>query len=239
MINQYLKVVLLLVTMTLFSCGGGGDDKGTGGGGGEPDVIVPPTASTLISPIKNEECNQGNVISAAESTVTFEWNKSENTNSYTIVLKNLETNAEAETTTNALKVSITLLRGVAYSWKIISKGSKTTTTATSETWNLYNAGEGAQNYAPFPAGLVSPAMGSTASTTVTLNWAGSDLDNDITSYDVYLDTANPPTLLKETTTNMTINSGALTANTVYYWKVVTKDGNGNNSQSPNFEFKTE
>ena len=237
MINKYIKTGVLLLIIAVYSCGGGSDDPATGGGG--PDPILPPDATTLISPLKNEACNQGNVISNTESRVDFEWNKSNNTNNYTIVLKNLATNVESETTTNALKVSLTLLRGVAYSWKIISKSTKTTTTATSETWNLFNAGAGVQNYAPFPAGLVSPVMGATtASNTVSLSWAGSDIDNDVDTYDVYLGTVTPPTQLQATVTSTNISDIALTANTIYYWKVVTKDKSGNNSQSPVFEFRT-
>lgn len=236
MISKYLKPSLLIIAISLFSCGGGGDDSS---GGGDPDLILSPEAATLISPLKNEECNQGNIISDTKSSVLFEWNKSNNTNSYTLILKNSETNAIEEKTTTSTKTSMDLLRGVSYSWQIISKANKTTSTATSETWNLYNAGVGIENYAPFPAEVISPTMGSLATNPVTLEWLGNDLDSDIASYDIYLDTNNPPTQLqKENTTNTSEENISLTADTVYYWMIVTKDDAGNTSKSPVFEFRT-
>lgn len=238
MIYKYLKTCSLLTLIILFNCGGSGGDDSPGGGG-NPDAILPPEAAILISPLKNEECNQGNIISDTHSSVLFEWNKSSNTNSYTLVLKNLDSNTTEEKTTNSTKLSIDLLRGISYSWQIISKATKTTTTASSETWNLFNAGVGVENYAPFPAEAVSPAMGSLTDSPVNIEWLGNDLDNDIASYDLYLDINTPPTQLQtEGITDTSVDNIALTADTVYYWMVVTQDEAGNTSKSPIFEFRT-
>ncbi len=234
-LSKYIKGSLLVVAFALFSCGGsggGGDDDGSG-------TILPPEAAVLTFPNKDEECNQGTILSSSESRVTFEWESSANTNSYTVVLKNLDTNEESETGVNSNLASITIKRNTAYSWHVISKSNKTTTIATSETWKFYNAGEGVENYAPFPADLVAPSMGAEVASPVTLSWSGSDVDNDITSYEVYLDTANPPTNVQETTSNTTIENIALDADTVYYWRVKTTDESGSNSLSPVFEFRTE
>lgn len=240
-LNKYIKGgVLLVCILLLASCsgssGGGSDDDG---GVTPPDPILPPEAALLASPAKDEECNQGNIVSATQSRVTFQWNASANTNSYTHILKNLDTDVSTEQNTSSTSITLTIARNVPYSWHVVSKSNKTTTTATSETWKFYNAGEGVENYAPFPAELVAPAMGSTVPSPVTLSWSGSDIDNDIASYDVYLDTANPPTTLHENTTNTSINNIALNADTVYYWRVVTTDESDSNSQSQVFEFRTE
>ncbi|WP_299547328.1 hypothetical protein [Seonamhaeicola sp.] len=232
--SKYLKGSLLIILLALFSCsGGGGSDDG-----GETKIL-PPEAAVLVSPEKDEECNQGNVVSDTESRVTFRWNASANTNNYTHVLKNLDTDVTTEQSTATTSITLTIGRNVPYSWQVISKSNKTTTTATSETWKFYNAGEGVENYAPFPADLVEPAMGSEVPSPVTLSWSGSDIDGDIASFDVYLGTANPPTTLHANTTNMSIADIALNADTVYYWRVITTDEGGSNSQSPVFEFRTE
>ena len=119
------------------------------------------------------------------------------------------------------------------------KSSTTTITATSDTWKFYNAGLGVTNYAPFPAEVVSPAIGSNTLKTVTLKWNTTDIDNDITKYEVYLGTTNPPTVLQATTTAQQIADLSLLANTIYYWKVVTTDSKNNSATSPIFDFKTQ
>lgn len=238
MIRQHIKKITVGFTLLLIISCGSSDDSSNNTGG--EDKILPPEVATLVSPIKNEECNQGNIISKTESTVVFQWNKSNNTNNYTIVVKNLNTDAVQEKTTSSNTTSLTLLRGVPYSWHVISKSDKTTKIATSETWNLFNAGEAEENYAPFPASIISPKMGSTTTNPVNLEWLGSDLDNDISTFDIYLGTTNPPTQLQKENTNTSIESNVLlNSDTVYYWMVVTKDQAGNTSKSPIFEFRTE
>jgi len=181
-----------------FACGGS-DDGGNANGGG-PN-IVSPEASTLVFPIQNSECNEGIVISDTESNVTFEWNASANTDSYTLVLKNLLDDTTRNITATTTTKQETILRGVPYSWYVTSRSNSSIITANSETWKFYNAGEGVENYAPFPAGLVSPPMGGLTNLSPNLSWTGSDIDNDITNYDVYLSTTNPPNTLQESTTN--------------------------------------
>ena len=231
--KKYIKIIALVCTTILMSCGGSDD------GGTTPPVVEAPEAAVLVFPLKNEQCNQGTIISDTNSKVEFEWNVSANTTKYTVVLKNLTTNVESETNTTSTKVTITLERGTSYSWKVISKSNETTITATSETWNLYNAGKPVTNYIPFPAEIVSPTMGSLTSSEVTLKWNGSDLDNDIESYDVYLSSNTPPTELYTSTPNSNVSNIILNSNMVYYWSIVTKDSFGNKSQSPIFEFRTQ
>ncbi|NMH86573.1 IPT/TIG domain-containing protein [Flavivirga algicola] len=237
MIRHYTyKGILLMASVVMFNCGGSDSD----GGDGANDKVLPPEAASLAFPLKDEECNQGNIVSPTESNVTFEWSEADNATSYTVVLTNLITNETQETTSNNTSTDIKILRGTPYSWHVVSKSNKTTTTATSETWRFYNAGEGVSNYAPFPAELVSPSMGSTTvGTTVSLQWTGSDIDNDIEEYMVYLDTANPPTNLQATTSDTSVNDIALAASTGYYWYVVTTDTYGNKSNSQVFEFTTQ
>jgi hypothetical protein len=103
---------------------------------------------------------------------------------------------------------------------------------------FYNEGPGIENYAPFPADVVAPKRGAQVENTgtVSLEWTGSDVDNDIDEYEVFFGTVNPPTNSLVTTTSTTTNT-SVNANTVYYWYVVTTDVAGNTSTSETFEFK--
>ncbi|MBU3027478.1 hypothetical protein [Zobellia galactanivorans] len=232
--NTYIRSSLFLLLIAFCSCSSSDD----GAKDPTPQESLPPEASVLVFPKKDEECNQGDIISATQSKLTFKWKASDHTDSYTLVLKNLETNETSENDTSTNSLALTILRNTPYSWNIISKSDETATTATSETWKFYNAGEGNENYAPFPAEAVAPTMGASVSQPLTLSWKGSDVDNDIASYDIYLGTDNPPTTLHASTSDSEIDDIALNPATVYYWRVVTTDENGSSSQSPVFEFKT-
>lgn len=222
------KISILLILLLSLSCSK--DD------GGNPS----PVAALLIFPDNNQECNQGVDISTTQSTVTFRWAASNNTDSYDVVLKNLNTQNTTSHSSLTNELAITIQKGTPYSWYVISENLNVVETAQSETWKFYNAGDPIDSYAPFPADLVSPAMGSilTGITTQSLSWSGSDIDNDIVSYDVYFGTANPPTMLEVNTPSTSVNVTVAAVNT-YYWRVVTKDSQGNNSQSEIFEFKVE
>lgn len=224
-----LSMVLLVV-----SCSGGGDDPTP-----NPQPEVPaPVATTLVFPNNNEECNEGTIISETESQVLFQWAASENTDSYTLKLKDLELGSETTLNTTNTQLPVDLIRGNAYSWSVVSKGNGTNQTAESDTWRFYNAGPGVQNYAPFPAYDPNPAMGKAiAAGEISLGWESGDLDGDILSFTVYLDTTSPPSvLLGETNTNSYTTN--VNANTIYYWRVVSADTAGNTSQSEIFEFRT-
>ena len=98
-----------------------------------------------------------------------------------------------------------------------------------------------ENYAPFPAIAITPQRGATitgTSSTVTLEWSTSDVDDDIVSYEILFDTVNEPTTSLGSTTNTTINASISTGNT-YYWRVITKDSFDNTSNSELFEFRVE
>lgn len=72
---------------------------------------------------------------------------------------------------------------------------------------------------------------------VDLKWKGSDADNDIIGYEVYLGTtATGMTILESNVTNMFLTGVSVTPGTKYYWKVVTKDARGNTSNSITFNF---
>ncbi len=99
--------------------------------------------------------------------------------------------------------------------------------------------------ANLPPGSFSLTMVSNNATDVNLtpefSWtAANDPDNDVVTYDFYLDINNNPSTLvgaNLNATTFTITS-ALSNATTYFWKVIAKDGNGGESLSDIFTFTT-
>jgi len=234
------KLLLAGSTIILLSCGGGSDGNGGDDGGGDPNPIPAPSATTLIFPDNNEECTEGDVINPTQSQVLFEWNDSQNTDSYQVNLRNLNTGSTSLTSSTSSSAPIILLRGVPYEWFVVSQANGTTETATSPTWRFYNAGPGISNYAPFPAQAVAPSRGATISATssIVLEWNGSDVDNDISSYTVSFGTENPPTVLESGITGTSLETDVQSGNT-YFWQVATEDTAGNSTNSEVFVFRVE
>ena len=223
-----LKYLLFVVLTILSSCK---KDDGSGGGSTPPPVPAP-TAVTLNAPTKNSECLDG-------ENVEFKWTASENTDSYEIIVKNLLTQVPLSQTTSSTSTTIKLTKGQPYSWYIISKSNSTTETAESEKWKFYLKGDPVNNYSPFPADLISPKSEATVTAgSVKFEWSGSDADSgDTLTYDIYIDTSNPPTTkVKSNQTSSSINHDMTTPGT-YFWKVISKDNSGSNSDSGVSKFK--
>ncbi len=233
--KKYLSVCVLSLAA---SCGG----SGSSGGDPEPEPtpVPAPSAAVLVFPANNSECNEGEVLSDTQTRVLFQWNASQNTDSYQVNLRNLNTGTTALANSTLNEVEITLLRGVPYEWFVVSRANGTSETASSAVWKFYNAGVGVTNYAPFPAEAVAPSRGATisASGTVTLEWTGSDIDGDISSYNLYFGTATPPTLLQEGITETSFEA-SITSGQTYYWQVETVDSAGNQTLSEVFNFQVE
>ena len=235
------KVLILVLTIATFAaCGGGGnsDNEPTDDG---PMSVPDPLAATLVFPDNNETCNEGTPIDDTRSTVNFIWNASQNTDSYTITIRNLNTGNISNTNSTTASADITISRGTPYEWFVTSKANGTNATAESATWRFYNEGPGIENYAPFPAEAVNPTRGANLSgiTLVDLVWSGSDVDDDIMEYEVFFDTsADPVTSLGTTTTN-NLDAVPVSAGNTYYWKILTRDSQQNTSTSEIFEFRVD
>lgn len=203
------------------------------------ELAPTPAIAVLQSPVKNESCNTGKILSATESSVTFNWSLTKNAESYELSIKNLLTNDLTSVTTDVNLASVTLKRNTPYSWFVTAKSSKTTSTSKSEVWKFYNSGLSATSYAPFPAEIITPKMNDVAAVAnnrTTLTWAGLDVDNDIAAYDIYFgNNSTPPLFQANVAANITSLSVTVNPNT-YYWKVVTKDSKGNTSDSGVFMF---
>ena len=207
--------------------------------GGDPPVVNP-SASTLIFPDNNQECNEGVESSATQSTVTFRWNASDATDSYEVVLKNLDSQIESTHSATTNELAITILKATPYSWYVVSKSNSSEEDAQSPIWKFYNAGDAEQSHAPFPADLVAPAMGlnyEASTTSVTLMWQTTDIDGDLTNYDVLIGTTSPPTSSIVSSTTSTSFDATVSSGNTYYWRVIANDAEGNSSQSEVFQFR--
>ena len=142
-------------------------------------------------------------------------------------------------TTTSTTVTIKLEKGNPYSWYITSKSNSTTDTADSEKWKFYLKGDPVENYSPFPADLISPKAEATVTAgSIKFEWSGSDADSgDTLNYDVYVGSANPPTTKIATNYSSSSINHAINDAGTYYWKVITKDNSGSNSDSGVAKFK--
>ena len=232
------KVFSGLTLFLLTACGGNSSGEDTP----PPPAVAAPSAATLVFPEDNTECNEG-VISETDETksaVTFQWNASENTDTYEVNLRNINTNTTTKTNSSSEDATITIDRGTPYEWFVISKANGTNETASSAKAKFYNQGPGIENYAPFPAEAVNPVRGSTipSATTVNLQWTTSDIDDDIVGYAVFFGTETDPTTEIGSTEESNLNA-AIASGETYYWRVVTTDSQNNTSTSEIFEFGVE
>ncbi len=224
------KVFMIFLVVLFFSCGS--DD-------GPPPS---PEGALLVFPLQDSECTTGVDVNAQLSQVTFEWMPANNTDLYTLTVLNLNTNIPQAITTAATTASLSLEKGAPFSWSVVSVNSNSDETATSENRLFYNAGAQV-TYAPFPAQIISPKPGATISANdvneVILRWMGADVEDDIETFELYFSEQNPPESLLISTDATTQQASAMvTSGTIYYWKVITTDSEGNVSDSGVFDFKT-
>ena len=205
-----------------------------------PPSVPNPTQATLSAPAQNAVCTSGTILSATQSTISFSWSASANTNSYNLVIKNLLTSDSTTQSTTQTQLAVNLQRNTPYSWHVVSVSTQTTLTAQSAVWKFYNSGPGVVTYAPFPAEITSPTFGQNVTATagkINLTWIGSIVSPDvIANYDVYFGTTSSPAIMASAITNGFLNNVSVTSNTTYYWKVITRDANGDTSDSGLFQF---
>ncbi|MGA8855067.1 MAG: hypothetical protein WB492_12905 [Christiangramia sp.] len=227
----------ILGSLLITSC----DSEPAPGSNPDPNVDAPGKAE-LSLPENNKECEQGEV-SGNSAVVNFSWEASAETDSYDLKITNLDNQrVSTKTGLSSTSTEVSLERAHPYSWEIISKNSGSVTTS-SNTWKFYLAGNGESNFAPFPADAVYPSSGATVTPEdgkVTIEWENSqDPDGDAVTYTLFADSVDglqePPAdwkNLTETSVEISVD-----ANTVYYWRVITSDGNSSSTSSI-FTFKT-
>ena len=208
------------------------------------ELPVDPGIANLISPVDKETCLDGVSINDTQSNVNFVWGTSTGALSYELEIANLLTQSTQIYSSDTNEISIALSKAEPYSWLVRSIGETGTTPSVSDPWKFYLAGDAVVNYAPFPAELITPRSG--ANTTpdinnlVILRWTADDVDDDLNRFEVYLDTTDGTTLNQEIAyqAQETQLEVEVENNTVYYWKIVAIDLNGNQSSSGVYTFRT-
>lgn len=218
-----MKTILkiFISVFILSSCGGGKDNPP------EPEPEAKELgAFNLVFPDNNLICTEGIDVGTEEVSIGFLWSESANATSYDIQITNQETSEIINQSSTAPEKTVTLKKNTQYSWEITAKLNEVTKTST--VWNFYTEGIAVENYAPFPAEI---SFTDNSNGTVNISWVGSDLDDDIQSFDVYLGTEPEPNIYLTDTELVEIVNYEITTNIVYYIKIVTKDAAGNSSTS--------
>jgi hypothetical protein len=222
------KKLTLLFGLLLIACG--------------KDSPKPPEAARLTFPLRNSECTTGISLNNTTSQVEFQWQAAKNAETYTLSVTNVLTGSTVTNTpTTALSARVPLLKGVPFQWRVATENKATQEVVFSESWYFYNAGT-QTSYVPFPAEILEPAPGASVvrdlNNEITLAWSGGDADNDIQSYEVYLDTStNPQQLISSPSVSIRSVKANVAGDTVYYWRVVTLDREGNTSDSGVYTFR--
>lgn len=233
--NKIINILLSALALPVFSSCSSGVGEETPTPPPTP-VIEAPGKFALSSPVNNAPCEDVNTA----GQVTFQWNTAANAEKYDLNITNLNTNTvSSQTDITGTSKAVTLNRGIPYSWQVIAKNKGTSTTA-SDTWRFYLAGDGAVNYAPFPAAALTPTPGATVvpiEGKVKISWESGDADGDSLTYTLYADTVDGAQ--SPVASNMSANSFFLPVQpkSVYYWRVLTSDGE-NTATSILYTFKT-
>ena len=225
---------LILVVNFLIACGESGDDI-------ESIAVVEnktPSIPVLMAPVNNLLCT--------DNTVTFNWGSSldldGDTINYTmqIATDNLFLQIVLDTNIKETKTTFTLDKGKAYYWRVKATDSKNESSSFSSIFQFYTEGIASENHSPFSPGLVSPKLSSVVqTTTATLEWTASDVDNDTLVFDIFFGTQNPPLQKFSANQSETILNVEVASSKEYFWKVVVKDSKGAQSIGQVWNFKTD
>lgn len=201
----------------------------------------PPEAVLLVFPEENSECTTGVDIGEETSRVEFRWDLADNTETYELRVTNIATGTVQTIVSASNSAQLPLAKGEQFSWLVRSRNSEVEQTVSSEEWYFYNSGS-RTTFAPFPAAIISPASSDNVfkdiNNEVELSWSASDLDNDIASYEVYFSVEIPTIdLIRELSSAVTSINVSVTSDTVYYWRVVVIDDEGNKSDTGVYTFK--
>ncbi|SNR71018.1 hypothetical protein SAMN06265371_109108 [Lutibacter agarilyticus] len=228
----YLFLVIIL--SVLVACGGGGETNPVE----ETPENRPPLVPEQVYPLNNTLCINNNV--------NFQWNKSEDLDNDALKYKieiseNSGFTSIAQTkTVSTNSTTITLEKGKAFYWRVKAIDSENAESDFSSSSQFLTEGDGVTNHLPFSPDLVVPTSNEIIDgTSANLSRTASDVDNDALTFDVYLDTVNPPLKnVSENQSETTYVASNLTVATTYYFKVVVKDGKGGETIGQVWNFST-
>ncbi len=220
------------LTLTLVAC----DKKN------DPEL---PEPTQLLLPANNENCSQGESVASTVSIVNFNWKNADNTDYYTLTIKNLE-NSEETIRDNLYtnQIDVYLPSGFPYQWHVTSKSEEyPEDSQSSDFWRFFLQRPNQANSPPFPAQPVSPKLGEAielSQNDFLIQWEGIDADNDDLTYTLFIDNVDGRQPPVESNKDLTVASKevSLELDTIYYWSVYSEDTFGNNSLSQVFSFRT-
>lgn len=229
-INSIIAGLYLLMVM----CSCGSDDQGA-----KPEL----EGAMLLSPTKDQVCEQGVNTVGDSSRLIFEWEKDKHAISYDLVVNDLESGENFITYKEIYATSkeLELVHNRAYQWFVISKNKTGESTVESEKWNFYFVGEPKNNYTPFPSRLLEPTFGEALTSqdgVIDFVWNATDPDGDSIQFDLYVDEIDGMQAPKESHKNLTQPnlSVQLEKGKTYFWRVKASDGY-NSSYSQVYTFK--
>lgn len=211
------------------------------GGCRKKDSPKPPGQVQLTFPEQNSECTTGQSLGETTSRVTFRWEEAKNVKTYELQVTNINTGTTQTIGTETTSASLPIEKGTPFSWLVRTRNNQVEETVSSVAWNFYNSGS-TISFAPFPADIIAPRMSERVfkdiNNEVTLSWSGSDLDDDIINYEVFFAAENPPlTRINTLGTSATEQKVTVVSSTVYYWSIITKDEQGNETNSGVYSFQ--
>lgn len=219
-------VPIFLVLILICSCGIDSDVT---------EQFYNENAIELIFPENNSELVLGDSISNYQNKVTFKWNDTILAPKYVLSITNLNTSRNDLFESTNQELTVTLESRTRYSWFVTIPNSK----YYSKIWSFDYLGANDDSPYPFPAEAISPASGSSISSTstlVNLRWKAEDPNNDISGFDIYFgEEKNPPLLFSDIEVKYA-NDIPVEQGKIYYWKIITKDNLGNQSTSELFNF---
>lgn len=210
------KIIFILITQLLFiSCSSNHEPI-------EEEL----GAFELNYPKNNTLCTEGKSISKDKVTIPLKWEVSKNAAFYKVKVINTSTGEKIEKVVNTTSTELNLLKGIKFSWSITAILNDKE--LSSSTWSFYSEGASVSNHIPFPANI---SLKDNKDGTINIKWEGSDLDNDIANYKVYLGSSENTAVLLIETKDTIIKNHNINYNKKYFLKIVTIDEKGNSSSS--------
>ena len=195
--------------------------------------IPEPEAAVLTTPVNSNTCVPI-FTTDTQGIISFIWEEAKNTDSYEVFVRNSNTQTEQRKPVDLTSTTITLDRGVPYSWWVVSSSDASAVDTKSKVWSFYLEDIQEETFLPFSAQLNNPQDEQEVTLSlgaVNLQWTGSDLDDDIAYYQVYIGTDAAQMSLVQDNQITSSYSALLDVGQTYFWQITTVDQRGNKSQS--------
>ena len=224
--RRFQKTASIVIAVLLCTCS-------------KPSILEPDSA-LLTTPENSNTCVPLSTT-ATQGVINFGWEEAQNTDSYEVFVRNSITQTEQKKSAELTSTTFTLDRGAPYSWWVVSSSDASAVDTKSKVWSFYLEGIQEETFLPFSAQLNNPQDEQEvmlSSGEINLQWTGSDLDNDIAYYQVYIGTDAAQMSLVQDNQITSSYSALLDVGQTYFWQIVTIDQRGNKSQSAIQSFTT-